>query len=122
MTLNHDNEFPRCLKVAWSRQLLQLVGVRNAGVKDERQCCYSNMVIFSKFKTIPTPCAEYVHPWTKSCSTAVTGLGIHALQESVRIYVTVYMVSAVCYVLVHGCMYDRLCSGSCFVGYMVRKN
>jgi hypothetical protein len=35
MTLDHDNEFPRCLKVAWSRQLAQLVGVRTAVVKDE---------------------------------------------------------------------------------------
>lgn len=96
-----------------SRQLSQPAGVRTGVVKDEHQCCFFNMVIFSKFKTIPTPCAEYVHPWTESCSTAVTGLGIHALQESFRIYVTVYMVSAVCYVLVHGCMYDRLCSGSC---------
>jgi len=109
MTLNHDKEFRVCLKVAWSRQLSQLFGV----VKDEHQYCFFNMVIFSKFKTIPTPCVEYVHPWTESCSTAVTGLGIHALEESFRIYVTVYMVSAVCYVLVHGCMYDRLCSGSC---------
>jgi len=71
------------------------------------------MVIFSKFKTIETSCAEYVHPWTESCSTAVTGLGIHALQESFRIYVTVYMVSADCHGLVNGCMYCRLCSGSC---------
>ena len=43
--------------VAWSRQLLQLFGVRTAVVKDEHQCCCLNMVIFSKFKNIPTPCA-----------------------------------------------------------------
>jgi len=50
------------------------------------------MVVFSKFKTIPTTCIEYVHPWTESCSSATTGLGVHALQGSFRIYVTVYMV------------------------------
>jgi hypothetical protein len=51
------------------------------------------MVIFSKFQTIPTSCIQYVHPWTESCSSATTVLGVHALQESFRIYVTVYMVS-----------------------------
>ncbi|GFG31327.1 hypothetical protein Cfor_12887 [Coptotermes formosanus] len=53
------------------------------------------MVSFSKFQTIPTSCAEFVHPWTESCSTAITGIGIHALQESFRIYVTVYMLASI---------------------------
>jgi len=113
MTLDHDKEFLRCLNPSWSRQLSQVVGVRTAVVKYEHQCCFCNMVIFSKFKTIPTPCIDYVHPWTESCSTAMTGIGIHALQESFRIYVTVYMVSAVCYVLVRRYVCGRLCSGSC---------
>lgn len=113
MTLDHDKEVLMCLEAVCNRLLSDLVVVRSTLVKDARKCWLSNMVIFSKFQTIPTSCAEYVHPWTESCSTAITGIGIHALQESFRIYVTVYMVSGVCYVLVPGCMYDRLCSGSC---------
>jgi hypothetical protein len=61
--------------------------------KNEYTFCSSNMVTFSKFQTIPTSCIQYVHPWTESCSSATTMLGVHALQESFRIYVTVYMVS-----------------------------
>lgn len=53
------------------------------------------MVIFSKFQTIPTSCIQYVHPWTESCSSATTVLGVHALQESFRIYVTVYMLALI---------------------------
>ena len=53
------------------------------------------MAVFSKFQTIPTTCVEYVHPWTESCSNATTVLGIHAVQESFRIYVTVYMVRSI---------------------------
>lgn len=62
-------------------------------IKNEYKLWSSNMVIFSKFQTIPTSCTQYVHPWTDSCSSATTVLGVHALQESFRIYVTVYMVS-----------------------------
>ena len=57
MTLDRDKGLPRCLKVVWSRLLSQLFSIRTV-VKDEHQCCFSNMVIFSKFKTIPTPCAS----------------------------------------------------------------
>ncbi|XP_069691994.1 transmembrane protein 135-like [Periplaneta americana] len=53
------------------------------------------MVVFSKYQTIPTTCVEYVHPWTESCSIAATGLGIHAIQESFRVYVTVYMLALI---------------------------
>lgn len=53
------------------------------------------MVSFSKFQTVPTSCVQFVHPWTESCSAAITGIGIHALQESFRIYVTVYMLASI---------------------------
>ncbi|XP_021928347.1 transmembrane protein 135-like isoform X2 [Zootermopsis nevadensis] len=53
------------------------------------------MVVFSKFVTIPTSCIEYVHPWTESCSIATTGLGLHAVQASFRIYVTVYVLALI---------------------------
>lgn len=46
----------------------------------------------SKF-SISANCVEYVHPWTNSCVSATAGLGLHALQESLRIYSTVYFVT-----------------------------
>nr|XP_033338609.1 transmembrane protein 135-like isoform X1 [Megalopta genalis] len=46
----------------------------------------------SKF-VLNASCKDYCHPWTNSCLTATTGLGLHALQESLRIYSTVYLVA-----------------------------
>ncbi|XP_046746762.1 transmembrane protein 135-like [Diprion similis] len=46
----------------------------------------------SKF-SISATCIDYVHPWTNSCVSATAGLGLHALQESLRIYTTVYLVT-----------------------------
>ncbi|KYM99817.1 hypothetical protein ALC62_09435 [Cyphomyrmex costatus] len=46
----------------------------------------------SKF-SFEVPCRDYVHPWTKSCVSATTGLGLHCLQESLRIYTTVYIIA-----------------------------
>ncbi|XP_015110710.1 transmembrane protein 135 [Diachasma alloeum] len=49
---------------------------------------------FSKF-VIDATCKEYVHPWTDSCISATAGLGLHAIQECLRIYTTVYLVTMV---------------------------
>lgn len=46
----------------------------------------------SKFN-ITASCKDYVHPWKDSCVSATAGLGLHAVQESFRIYTTVYFVS-----------------------------
>lgn len=46
----------------------------------------------SKF-SIDAGCKEYVHPWTDSCVATMTGIGLHTLQESLRIYSTVYIVT-----------------------------
>ena len=46
----------------------------------------------SKF-FIDASCREYAHPWTDSCISTTAGLGLHALQESFRIYSTVYIVT-----------------------------
>ncbi|XP_012059332.1 PREDICTED: transmembrane protein 135-like [Atta cephalotes] len=46
----------------------------------------------SKF-SFEGPCRDYVHPWTESCVSATTGLGLHCLQESLRIYTTVYIIA-----------------------------
>ncbi|XP_066597034.1 transmembrane protein 135-like isoform X2 [Prorops nasuta] len=46
----------------------------------------------SKF-TIDATCREYVHPWTSSCISSTAGLGLHALQDCIRIYTTVYVIT-----------------------------
>lgn len=46
----------------------------------------------SKFN-VTASCKDYVHPWQDSCISATAGLGLHALQESFRIYSTVYFVT-----------------------------
>ena len=46
----------------------------------------------SKF-AIPTSCKEYAHPWSDSCISTTAGLGLHAVQDSLRIYCTLYFVS-----------------------------
>lgn len=46
----------------------------------------------SKFN-VTASCKDYVHPWQDSCISATAGLGLHALQESFRIYSTVYFVN-----------------------------
>ncbi|XP_022173444.1 transmembrane protein 135-like isoform X2 [Myzus persicae] len=52
------------------------------------------MVVASKIlNTINTPCHELVHPWVTSCCDASTGLLIHSIQTSFRIYVTTYMLT-----------------------------
>jgi len=42
--------------------------------------------------SIDASCMDYVHPWTDSCVSATTGLGLQTLQESLKIYTTVYIV------------------------------
>lgn len=49
----------------------------------------------SKF-VISATCKDYVHPWTDSCISATTGLGLYALQDSLRIYSMLYFVSSIC--------------------------
>ncbi|XP_015432661.1 PREDICTED: transmembrane protein 135-like [Dufourea novaeangliae] len=46
----------------------------------------------SKF-FLDATCKEYAHPWTDSCINTTAGLGLHALQESLRIYSIVYLVT-----------------------------
>ncbi|XP_014216433.1 transmembrane protein 135-like [Copidosoma floridanum] len=46
----------------------------------------------SKF-AISATCKDYVHPWTNSCINASTGLGLYALQESLRIYSMLYLIA-----------------------------
>ncbi|XP_015365059.1 PREDICTED: transmembrane protein 135-like isoform X2 [Diuraphis noxia] len=49
------------------------------------------MVMASKIlNTIDMPCHEIIHPWVTSCCNASTGLLIHSIQTSLRIYVTTY--------------------------------
>lgn len=45
----------------------------------------------SKFY-INSTCQEVVHPWTNSCISATAGLGLHSIQECLKIYSTVYFV------------------------------
>lgn len=47
----------------------------------------------SKFILANASCKDYTHPWVDSCISAQAGLGLHALQESFKIYSTVYFVS-----------------------------
>ncbi|CAD6231969.1 GSCOCG00001677001-RA-CDS [Cotesia congregata] len=47
----------------------------------------------SKFAINTNNCKDFTHPWTDSCMSAQVGLGLHALQESLKIYSTVYLVS-----------------------------
>ncbi|XP_026669348.1 transmembrane protein 135-like isoform X2 [Ceratina calcarata] len=44
-------------------------------------------------KFIDASCKEFSHPWVDSCTRATTGLGLNTLQESLRIYSTVYIVA-----------------------------
>ncbi|XP_011159518.1 transmembrane protein 135 [Solenopsis invicta] len=46
----------------------------------------------SKF-SFEAACMDYAHPWTSSCASANVGLGLHSLQESLRIYTTVYIIA-----------------------------
>ncbi|XP_044737669.1 transmembrane protein 135-like [Chrysoperla carnea] len=48
------------------------------------------MTVQSKFATLSMTCHEYVHPWTTSCTEAQAGLILHAIQDCLRLYVTVY--------------------------------
>ncbi|KAM0729627.1 Transmembrane protein 135 [Formica fusca] len=43
--------------------------------------------------SIDTTCMDYAHPWTDSCVSASTGLGLHSIQESFKIYTTVYIIA-----------------------------
>ena len=45
----------------------------------------------SKF-AIDASCKSYAHPWSDSCVGTTAGLGLHALQDSLRIYSTLYIV------------------------------
>ncbi|XP_034937145.1 transmembrane protein 135-like [Chelonus insularis] len=47
----------------------------------------------SKFIVETANCKDYVHPWVNSCVMAQVGLGLHALQESLRVYSTVYILT-----------------------------
>lgn len=59
--------------------------------------CFGKMPAkLSKF-SVPATCKEYVHPWTDSCISSTAGLGLHALQESLKIYTTIYFVCQVIY-------------------------
>lgn len=42
---------------------------------------------------IDASCQEYAHPWTTACGKTMVGLGLHTLQESLRLYTTVYLVT-----------------------------
>ncbi|CAK9815575.1 Transmembrane protein 135 [Anthophora quadrimaculata] len=44
-------------------------------------------------KFIYISCKEFSHPWSDDCLSATTGLGLHSLQECLRIYTTVYIVA-----------------------------
>ncbi|XP_053971782.1 transmembrane protein 135-like [Hylaeus volcanicus] len=44
-------------------------------------------------KFIDSSCKDFTHPWTDSCTSAAAGLGLHTLQESLRLYTTVYLVT-----------------------------
>ena len=49
--------------------------------------------VLSKVTPITVTCEYYVHAWTPSCTEATVGLYLQAVQESLRIYGTVYTVS-----------------------------
>lgn len=51
------------------------------------------MPVLSKLTSVPITCKEYVHPWTDSCSIASAEFLIVAVQDSLRIYTAVYMLS-----------------------------
>ncbi|XP_029166358.1 transmembrane protein 135-like [Nylanderia fulva] len=43
--------------------------------------------------SIDAACMDFAHPWTDSCVSATAGLGLHTLQESFKIYATVYIIA-----------------------------
>lgn len=45
----------------------------------------------SKFAFEAT-CKQYAHPWSDSCVSTTAGLGLHSIQECLRIYSTLYFV------------------------------
>ncbi|EFN87751.1 transmembrane protein 135 [Harpegnathos saltator] len=49
-------------------------------------------VRLSKF-AIDGTCADFSHPWTSSCISSNAGIGLDALEESLRIYVTLYLLA-----------------------------
>lgn len=51
------------------------------------------MQVLSKLTSVPVTCKEYVHPWTDSCSIASAEFMIVAVQDSLRIYAAVYLLS-----------------------------
>lgn len=51
------------------------------------------MSVLSKLTSVPVTCKEYVHPWTDSCCIASAEFLIVAVQDSLRIYTAVYMLS-----------------------------
>lgn len=51
------------------------------------------MQVLSKLTSVPITCKEYVHPWTDSCSIASAEFLIVAVQDSLRIYTAVYLLS-----------------------------
>ncbi|XP_014253039.1 transmembrane protein 135-like [Cimex lectularius] len=50
-------------------------------------------MVLSKFQTIDTTCVEYVHPWNESCYQSALTLVRPCVKESLRIYVTAYLIS-----------------------------
>ena len=46
----------------------------------------------SKFMIAAT-CKDYAHPWSDSCISSTAGLGLMAVQDCLRIYSTLYIVS-----------------------------
>lgn len=51
------------------------------------------MQVLSKMTSVPITCKEYVHPWTDSCSIASAEFFVVAVQDSLRIYTAVYLLS-----------------------------
>ncbi|XP_062542098.1 transmembrane protein 135-like [Armigeres subalbatus] len=51
------------------------------------------MQVLSKLTSVPITCKEYVHPWTDSCTIASAEFLIVAVQDSLRIYSIVYLLS-----------------------------
>ncbi|XP_058837672.1 transmembrane protein 135-like [Topomyia yanbarensis] len=51
------------------------------------------MQVLSKLNPVPLTCKEYVHPWTDSCSIASAVFMTGVVQNGLRFYTAVYMLS-----------------------------
>lgn len=71
--------------LAWSDSQLEINRSCKTAEKSKMPAQLSKLAIRDR-------CTAYSHPWTDSCIDAAAGLGLHAVQDCLRIYSTLYFV------------------------------